>query len=153
MAHKAPRVCHASFDAECVGGVEAVDNGLDFAMLTRELLYGRRPSLLTKLERRWGQGTSPGEVGDARPQVKTTVHTDSLGVVDKTRKLCLRGMSKRRKNDIADIQELVAIGLLETPVHVAGKFNPFDALTKHKSRTRVTMERLVEWQGGEYEAK
>jgi hypothetical protein len=153
VAHKAPRVCHASFDAECVGGIEAVDNGLDFAMLTRELLYGRRPSLLTKLEKRWCQDGRPQEVGDARPQVVTSLHTDSQGVVEKTRKLCLRGMSKRRKNDIADMQELVALGLLAPPIHIAGKTNAFDALTKHKSRTRATMEYLAEWQNGSYEAR
>ncbi len=153
VAHKATRVCHASFDAECVGGVEAVDNGLDYAMLTRELLYGRRPSLLTKLEQRWGQDGRPRETDDARPVVMTTLHTDADGVVQKVRKLCLRGMSKRRKNDIADIQELVAIRLLNRLVHIAGKLNPFDALTKHKSRTKKTMERLVEWQMGVYEAR
>jgi hypothetical protein len=62
-------------------------------------------------------------------------------------------MSKRRKNDIADMQELVALGLLAPPIHIAGKTNCYDALTKHKSRTKVTMEYLVEWQNGSYEAR
>ena len=92
-------------------------------------------------------------MSDARPAVVTTLHTDADGVVEKVRKLCLRGMSKRRKNDIADIQELVAMRLLESPVHIGGPLNPFDALTKHKSRTTKTMARLVEWQHGEYEAR
>ena len=70
----------------------------------------------------------------------------------KCKKKCLRGMTKRRKNDIADLQELVAISYMHAPTHIAGPWNPLDALTKHSSRTRKTMARLLEWMEGKYSA-
>ena len=148
-ASKAARVCHSSFDAECVGGVSGMDEGLDFAQLVREILFGRRLSLLRKLEMRV-DGAGPQELRDPRPSVMVSLHTDADDVVTKCKKKCLRGMTKRRKNDIADLQELVSLGLMYMPIHISGKTNPFDALTKDKAQTKRTAARLAEWMLGHY---
>jgi len=47
-------------------------------------------------------------------------------------------MSKRRKLDVADFQEAVALGECRPLVHILGKFNPTDSLTKHRSRATAT---------------
>ena len=73
------------------------------------------------------------------------MHTDAKDLVDNVESLRVKaGFSKRRRIDIADMKELRSQGLLRRLLHVMGDFIHSDPLTKQRTRTRQTMERLVE---------
>jgi hypothetical protein len=77
--------------------------------------------------------------------VPVELHTDSNSLVTHVESCKLdAGMSKRRKIDVADIQQLRREGQLKRLVHIQGLRNPVDPLTKERARSRATAEYLVE---------
>ena len=78
-------------------------------------------------------------------------HTDSNDLVMASRSLVYpRGMEKRRKSDIADIQQLQCMNRLRDLVKIRGTTNPANAGTKKLSFEDITMTRLRTLQQGRY---
>ena len=132
------RVTHSSWDAETIAAVEALDAALMVAMMVEEGLSGVRGSVRDRLESWLEEGQAP-----ARETVKVEMHTDSKSLTTRVESMSMTNLSKRRKADVADLRECVDRGEL-TLVHIAGKQNPADCLTKHRSRTKFTSQRFVE---------
>ena len=78
-------------------------------------------------------------------------HTDSNDLVTASRSLVYaKGMQKRRKGDVADIQQLQELGRLRELVKIKGISNPMDAGTKTMTFESQTMHRLRSLQHGWY---
>ena len=78
-------------------------------------------------------------------------HTDSNDLVIASRSLVYpKGMEKRRKSDIADIQQLQSMGRMRAVVKIRGVTNPANAGTKKLSFEEPTMQRLRNMQRGFY---
>jgi hypothetical protein len=72
------------------------------------------------------------------------MHTDAKSLVDKVESPRLdAALNKRRKQDVSDMKECRAFGDLRRLVHIQGKWNPADPLTKNKNRTKQTSVELV----------
>jgi len=137
---KCRRVCHGAFDGETVAAIEGLDTGLAVAMIVEESAYGVKEGLREELEWRLDGGE---EV--KRPPCLVEVHTDSKSLTTNVESVKIdAGLNKRRKMDVADIQECRKKGELKRLVHIQGTLNPVDPLTKERSRTKQTTERLVE---------
>ena len=77
--------------------------------------------------------------------------TDSNDLVMASRSLVYPiGMEKRRKSDIADVQQLQAMGRLRDLVKIRGTTNPANAGTKEMSFEDITMMRLRTLQQDRY---
>ena len=140
-AGKLGRVTHSSFDGESVNAIEAVDVALAVQYLIAEYENGVQVSRDKRLEMLIHGETDP----DANRRVlPIQLDTDSKSLVDRVESAKLDSqMSKRRKADVADLQELRWLNLLKRLRHVAGKSIPADCLTKPKVITKETMHRLV----------
>jgi len=136
---KLRRVTHSSFDAETIAAIEALDAALMVAMLIEEGVNGVRESLRDRTER-WLDGDV-----NAFKTTKTMIelHTDSKSLTSRIQSMSTSSLTKRRKADIADLRECVDRGELQL-LHIAGKQNPADCLTKHRSRTKQTTTRFIE---------
>ena len=122
-SHRIKRVCHCSFDAECLEIVEAVDSALLCVLLFQELQTGPKPSLW---ERRVLALDDQGWL-DIPWTVK--LYTDSQSTIDRTANFKDPPTSKRRRVDIADLRqcqegELLKLGFVD------GLVNPMDVGTK-----------------------
>ena len=85
------------------------------------------------------------------PVIAIEGHTDSNDLVTASRSLTYpRGFEKRRKSDIADIQQLQALGRMRDVVKIRGVTNPTNAGTKKLSFEDPTMARLRNMQCGFY---
>jgi len=113
-------------------------------------LFGQRPTLLERKEARlegWDAMYGRKDYG-----VQIECHTDAKCLTSRVNSLTLdQGMRKARKTDISDLKDGLERGLLDRIEHIAGPFNPIDALTKSSSRTARTMERLRDVVRGVYE--
>jgi hypothetical protein len=140
-AGKLGRVTHSSFDGESVNAIEAVDVALAVQYLIAEYENGVQVSRDKRLEMLIHGETDP----DANRRVlPIQLDTDSKSLVDRVESAKLDAqMSKRRKADVADLQELRWLNLLKRLRHVSGKSIPADCLTKPKTITKDTMARLV----------
>jgi hypothetical protein len=125
----------SSFDVECLTCVDTVDMANIVALLWEELTYGPRPSLTQRnCFRLFGLDYTPTTI----PMV---VDTDAKDIVSRVYSLKRSlDISKRRRLDIADLQECLAFGEVEEFRHVAGATNPTDigtkAINKHKIQYR-----------------
>jgi len=129
------RVTHSSFDSEAVSGVMTLDSALAIGLLVEEFHNGVRCSMR---ERIW-----KGE--EEREKTPVELYCDAACVTTRANSLSLDPkMSKRRKQDIADMQECLAEGDVSAIIHVQGEWNIADALTKGKARTTKTMTALRE---------
>lgn len=141
------RVSNSSMDGECNVFIEGLDVALSCAMLLDEFESGVRPSLW-ELKKHGLPRVDPLE--DLKIPIEG--HTDSNDLVEAARSLVFsKSISKRRKADICDIQELQDIGVLREVVKIAGTANPTNAGTKKLSYEDYTMGRLRELAHGRYE--
>ena len=107
--------------------VEATDHGLLIAMLVEELRRGPRPTLMQKREMACNnqfylESPTPIKVwSDSQSSIDTV-----LSNKDK------EGVTKRRRLDIADLKECVALELTRPPGFINGEVNPMDVATKDK---------------------
>jgi len=148
---KLSRVTHSSFDGECVNVVETVDMALAIELLVEEVEYGVMPSRRARMEA-MRDGAASSEAVERAP-IGIEVHTDSKSLVDRVASRMLEaGMAKRRKQDVADLQELTFEEQLRDPLfHCSGKAIPMDPLTKPASQAKQTSARLREvLEGGYY---
>ena len=134
------RVAHSPFDAETLIAVEGADAGLSVAMFVDEAERGPQPSM-------WDRKCAALDGVDLGPrtcEVPLELHSDSMGMITKVRANRVDpNMCKRRRLDIADLKELVDMGLMRDPVHHVGVTNPIDALTKDRKHTTKTMPLLL----------
>ena len=132
------RVTHSSFDAETVAAIETLDLALSVQAVVDELVNGIKPKRSLRLEQN-------ATTWVAAPQTKVRLYSDSKSLCDRVASQQLEaGMSKRRKQDIADLQEAAREGEMDLPVHLEGKKNPVDAGTKPARCTEVTQNLLKE---------
>ena len=122
------RVATSAFDAETLAAHEALDAGVSVGMLLEEIRRGPKPSLYERqlLER------------EGKPYLdeppKMELYTDSNGLVTRVHSMKDSDpLSRRRRTDISDFKELLAIGHLASVTHIPGVVNPTDVLTKEKS--------------------
>ena len=128
------RVTHSSFDAETVNVVETYDWCLAVALVVEEYLKGIRPSRRGAVEMR---ARGEGYQLAAPPTVQVELHTDAMSLIDRTDSLKLdSGLSKRRKADVADLQEGQRHRELRPLGHLDGKMNPTDGLTKPAAQVK-----------------
>ena len=146
---KLTRVSHSSFDGETIESVDALDSAAGVSLFLDEAFRGPRPTLLERREALL-EGV---DLLEGRPEysVQVEVHTDAKCLTTRVEALTLdQGMRKSRKTDIADLRDALERGLVESLRHIAGVWNPADALTKLGSRTKQTMQRLDEVVRGVY---
>jgi hypothetical protein len=134
------RVAHSSFDGETLVGIEGVDVSLSVAFLVEEFLHGVRPSL-------WDRKLAQLEGTELSSELMVPIeqHTDAKDLVDRVRKITFDPkMSKRRKTDIFDYQELEEMGIMRPLIKIAGPENPVDCLTKAMPFASKGFTRLLE---------
>ena len=122
---KIRRKASSSFDAETLQLVEQTDICLLVKLLVEELEFGKLPSLV---ERQLLQldGFAVNTTG-----LQSFIDTDCNDAI--TRIYSLKSsldVSKRRRGDIADLQECVELGDISQYRHICGTSNPMDILTK-----------------------
>jgi len=111
-------------------------------MLVEEFEYGVRPSL-------WDLKEHNLQMPSLR--IPLEGHTDADDLVKASRSLVFaKGIGKRRKTDVCDIQELQDLGLLRELVKIDGTTNPANAGTKKLSFEEQTMHRLRDVASGHY---
>jgi hypothetical protein len=139
-AGKCKRVAHSSFDGETLAGIEGLDVGLSIAILVEEFISGVRPGFFDRK-------LAALDGIDLEPELTIPVeeHTDSQDLVDRVRKITFdTKITKRRKGDIADYQELIDLGVLKPLVKIAGSGNPVDPMTKYFNYDSWAHERLAD---------
>jgi hypothetical protein len=134
------RVAHSSFDGETLVGIEGVDVSLSVALLVEEFLHGVRPSL-------WDRKLAQLEGIELSSELMIPIeqHTDAKDLVDRVKKITFDPkMSKRRKTDIFDYQELEDLGIMRPLIKITGPDNPVDCLTKAMPFDSKGFARLLE---------
>jgi len=136
------RTANSSYDGESLTAMEACDVCLNLSTQCEEAEFGMQATLWSQFVlNKLGQMEDVG-YKDAK-RISFEIHTDCMDLVRASSKLTLpQGESKRRKGDLADIQELQSLRKLRPLVHVAGKTNPANAGTKFLSFEEQTMSRL-----------
>ena len=131
---KLARVTHNSFDAESIIGVEGLDAGMAVAKLVEEFKYGPTPTMRDR-----AMASLP-----PRPRVKVELQTDSNSLVTHVASIRMDPrLAKRRRQDVADVKEAIALGDIYPLVFIRGLWNIMDPLTKCRSRTKLTMQELI----------
>jgi hypothetical protein len=136
----------SSFDVECINCVDCVDMSLVVALLWEEFVSGPRPSLTQRnCFRMFGMDYDP-------PRIPVIIDTDANDIV--TRVYSLKrslDISKRRRLDIADLQECLQFQEVEEYRHIAGPTNPVDVGTKSIARHKIQYRRYLKMMyAGEY---
>ncbi len=138
------RVANSSYDGESLVGLEAVDVGLCVSDLCAEFAHGPRLTL-------YESHAAGMPLEDPDRVVPLELHTDSKDLVDATTSITYtRGMEKRRRGDVFDLQDLQEHGRLKEIVKIKGTTNPLDAGTKKMTFEATTMYQLRSLAGGEY---
>jgi hypothetical protein len=139
-SRKLKRVSHGSFDAETVWSIECLEEARFTALLLEEGLWGRRPGLLDRVQAE-AEGIELGV--DYMP---CEINTDCNSLVEAARSVIPTKQSKRRRTDVADIKECVRVGSLLPLVHISGKLNPSDCISKYYNAggTYTTRKRFSE---------
>ncbi len=119
----------SSFDVEMLVLVETADTCIVVGLLVEELLYGVRPSLAHRMFL---------EIEGYRikeKRTKCTIDTDARDAVERIYSLKdSLTVSKRRRTDIADCQELLVFSDVTEFRHIHGATNAMDCLTKKYGR-------------------
>jgi hypothetical protein len=128
-SRKVRRRGSSSFDVELLTLVDCADMALIVGLVVEELRYGIRPSLAQRIYL---------EVEGLRvldTKTKITIDTDAKDSVERIYSLKdSLGVSKRRRTDISDMQELLVYLDITEFRHVHGGTNPMDCLTKKYGR-------------------
>jgi hypothetical protein len=138
------RTGSSSFDVEFLTLVDTSDMAYVIGLVVEELEHGTRPSLcqriLFEMEGMKIENT----------QTKAIIDTDAKDSVERlyTLKDALT-VSKRRRVDIADLQEMLIYGDITEYRHICGSTNPMDVLTKKYgkygiSKNKATYRRFLQ---------
>ena len=141
---KTTRVARSSLDGEFLIMIEALDLAISLSLLIEEFQFGLRPSLWEKriLEVYTGIRYTPSH---EEPTIRIELHTDSHDIDTHVNRLTFdSALNKRRKTDVADVQELIFLEICEPIVKILGLENPVDAISKKKDFQCHEMDRLRE---------
>ena len=132
-------------DGETLIAIETLDISLSISLLAEELIFGRRPNIFERKLQQILQGNAWGRPRDPLCKVPVVLHTDSKDLMSHCNRLTFdQGLKKRRKTDIADLQECMWLGVLAPLVKILGTKNPVDALTKPFADQSPEVDRLKE---------
>ena len=124
-SRKIRRVSSSSFDAEMLILVELADMLCVIRLLLEELQYGIRPSLIQRI-----LAEVEGWVIE-RPPILCFADTDAKDCVERIYSVKDSiTISKRRRVDVSDCQDLVSSSDITAFRHVMGSTNPLDCITK-----------------------
>ena len=142
---KLKRVMKSSFDGETLAVIDGNDESHAIAGIVGEFEQGIKPTVSERLD--LAQEGTPWI--SRRPVIDT--HTDSNSLVQRVESAVLDpAMTKKRREDISDIKECVALEENNAPFHINGIQNPSDALTKKSSRGASMMRLLGLFKTGYY---
>lgn len=135
---KCRRVTHSSFDGETISAVDGAEAGMAVALLVEEYESGVLPSLRER------QLAAIDGVGLVRERVDVELYTDSKSLVSKVENVRMDPkLTKRRKQDVADLKEALAVRDLRRLVFHRGEWIVADPLTKPRARATQTSGELV----------
>ena len=144
---KLQRTAHGSYRAEVVAGVNVLDLLYETAHLVDEMTGHERVNaherVVMQQQLRWDP-TANADLAHVEPVCGGILHTDSESLVKATISVLCAQRDKRSKQDIADFKDAIFSGFLQPLVHIDGKSNPSDSLTKRAARARQSMLRLLE---------
>jgi len=144
---KLQRVAHGSYRAEVVAGVNVLDLLYETAHLVDEMRGVERANAHERVAIRQRLRWDAAADTDAlryEPACCACLHTDSESLVKATISVLARQGDKRSKQDIADFKDAIFSAFLEPLVHIDGKSNPTDSLTKRSARARYSMQKLLD---------
>jgi hypothetical protein len=137
-SQKCKRVTHNSFDGETIAAIDAVEAGMAVALLVEEYNNGVLPSLR---ERQIAEADGRELV---RVRTPVELYTDSNSLVTKVKNVRMDPkLTKRRKQDVADLKEALGVGDLSRLIHHRGEWIVADPLTKPRARSGQTSEELI----------
>jgi len=129
----------SSFDVETLMFVETVDMALIIAILAEEHEHGVRPGFSKRL-----QLASAG-IKYVRHPTRIVLDTDAKDLVTRVKSLKTSlDVSKRRRLDIADVQECLTEGDIHEIRHIRGPTNPVDIGTKNITQARESHKRYLQ---------
>ena len=128
------RITSGSFAGESVAAHSTQGVMLKLRNLVEEFQYGVR---LSYAERMWDEQAN-GISADTRHAIRLELYTDSKGVATCVHGAFNRsGIEGRRIEDLLDLRESIEFDNLNV-IHIHGKSNPTDALTKCHTKCTVT---------------
>jgi hypothetical protein len=138
VSRKVRRKGSSSFDVEFLTLVETADMAYVIGLLHEELQYGIRPSLVQRALLRL-DGFSV-----ANTKTKIKLDTDAKDSVERIYSLKTSlSVSKRRRIDIADMQEMLEFADITEFRHICGSTNPLDVGTKKVIRSKASYQRFL----------
>jgi len=136
VSRKVRRKGSSSFDVEMLTVVDASDMAMVIKLLVEELIFGIRPSLAQRIYLEL-EGLSIQQ-----PSISVVIDTDAKDCVERIYSLKdSLGVSKRRRVDVSDCQELVVFGDITEYRHIAGSTNPLDCGTKKYGRFGLSKDK------------
>ena len=142
---KTRRVCASTFDGETLVAMEGIEMGLLVQEFICEMEYGPNVSLWQRLEARM-EGLDLQRQALRKPLY---LWTDAMDLVLRCHSVKNDSgtVSKRRREDIADLRELLHLKQLAECGHICGHYNMMDALTKelpHDAQTRLELYKAMD---------
>ena len=135
-SRKVRRRGSSSFDVEMLTVVDCADMMVVIRLLFEELAYGTRPSLMHRILL---------EVEGffvERPIVRCVIDTDARDCVERIYSIKdALTISKRRRVDVTDCQDLIVFRDISEFRHVAGSSNPMDVGTKKYGKHGISKEK------------
>jgi hypothetical protein len=136
VSRKVRRRGSSSFDVEMLTLIEASDMLMVIRLLLEELLYGARPSLMHRLLFEVEGLHVP------RPPVNYVVDCDAKDCIERIYSVKdSLTISKRRRMDVTDAQDLLIFNDVTEFRHVHGPTNPLDVGTKKYGRYGISHEK------------
>ncbi len=135
-SRKVRRRGSSSFDVEMLTCVDTADMMVVIRLLFEELAYGTRPSLmhriLLEIEGFFVE----------RPVVRCVIDTDARDCVERIYSIKdALTISKRRRVDVTDCQDLIVFRDISEFRHVAGSSNPMDVGTKKYGKHGISKDK------------
>jgi hypothetical protein len=121
------RTGSSSFDVELLTLVDSADMSIIVGLVIEELMYNVRPSLAQRIMFEM-EGVSCNLQSSKTPIIIDTDAKDSVERIYSLKDSI--NVSKRRRIDIADMQELLVFNDVTEFRHICGSTNPMDCLTK-----------------------
>jgi hypothetical protein len=133
-SRKVRRRSSSSFDAEMLTLVDCADMLCVIRLLYEELAFGTRPSLMHRIL------MEVEGVAVDRPKVRCVIDCDARDCIERVYSIKDSiTISKRRRIDVTDCQDLLVHLDIEEFRHVAGSTNPLDCGTKKYGRFGISM--------------
>ncbi len=136
VSRKVRRKGSSSFDVEMLTVVDASDMAMVIKLLVEELLFGIRPSLAQRIY------LELEGINIHQPKISVVIDTDAKDAVERIYSLKdSLTISKRRRVDVSDCQELIVFGDVTEYRHISGSTNPLDCGTKKYGRFGLSKDK------------